>query len=84
MALGSAIVVIHAGTALHALRGYSHEDLSGHAAGADDAYISYRYARNLASGDGPLLARSCTIPSSVVRNAAIWPTCNCAPARNRP
>ncbi len=51
-ALGAAIVVILAGTALHALRGYSHEDLSGHAAGADDAYISYRYARNLASGDG--------------------------------
>ena len=51
-AVGAGLALLLAGTALHALRGYSHEDLSGHAAGADDAYISYRYARSLAGGDG--------------------------------
>jgi hypothetical protein len=51
-AVGAGIGLLLAGTALHAARGYSHEDLSGHAAGADDAYISYRYARNLAGGEG--------------------------------
>ena len=51
-ALGAGILVLLAGPLVHALRGYAHEDLSGHAAGSDDAYISYRYARNLASGDG--------------------------------
>jgi hypothetical protein len=37
---------------LHACAGYSHDDLSGHARGSDDAYISYRYARNLSRGLG--------------------------------
>ena len=32
--------------------GYFDHDFSGHALGADDAFISYRYARNLVSGDG--------------------------------
>ena len=32
--------------------GYFDHDLSGHALGADDAYISYRYASNLVSGNG--------------------------------
>jgi arabinofuranosyltransferase len=32
--------------------GYFDHDLSGHAFGADDAFISYRYASNLVSGDG--------------------------------
>ncbi len=32
--------------------GYFDHDLSGHALGADDAFISYRYASNLVSGQG--------------------------------
>lgn len=51
-ALRAGVAILLAGIVVHALRGYSHEDLSGHAAGSDDAYISYRYARNLAAGDG--------------------------------
>jgi len=41
-----------AGALLQILAGYSHPDLSGHAWGTDDAYISYRYAHNLAVGNG--------------------------------
>jgi hypothetical protein len=48
----AAVLVLLAGTLVHHLYGYAHEDLSGHAAGSDDAYISYRYARSLAEGDG--------------------------------
>ena len=48
----AAVAILFAGTLLHHLYGYSHEDLSGHAAGSDDAYISYRYARSLAEGEG--------------------------------
>ena len=51
-ALRAGVLVLLVGTLVHALYGYSHEDLSGHAAGSDDAYISYRYARNLADGLG--------------------------------
>jgi arabinofuranosyltransferase len=51
-ALRAGVFVLLVGTLVHALYGYSHEDLSGHAAGSDDAYISYRYARNLADGLG--------------------------------
>src|SRR5688572_26967624 len=51
-AIGAGAAVLVAGTLVHALYGYAHEDLSGHAAGSDDAYISYRYARNLAAGSG--------------------------------
>jgi len=40
------------GALSHYFFGYSDEDLSGHAWGSDDAYISYRYAANLASGHG--------------------------------
>ena len=32
--------------------GYFDHDFSGHALGADDAFISYRYASNLVSGEG--------------------------------
>jgi hypothetical protein len=32
--------------------GYTHRGRPGHAWGCDDAYISYRYARNLADGNG--------------------------------
>jgi hypothetical protein len=41
-----------AGSLLQAVAGYTHHDLSGHATGTDDAFISYRYACNLANGDG--------------------------------
>jgi hypothetical protein len=44
--------VVLAGALLHARAGYFQDDLSGHALGSDDAYISYRYAQNLARGDG--------------------------------
>jgi len=37
---------------VHVAFGYFHEDRSGHAVGTDDAFISYRYACNLASGHG--------------------------------
>jgi hypothetical protein len=48
--LGLALLL--AGTLLHARAGYFQDDLSGHARGSDDAYISYRYAQNLARGHG--------------------------------
>jgi arabinofuranosyltransferase len=44
--------VLLAGALLHARVGYFQDDLSGHARGSDDAYISYRYAQNLARGEG--------------------------------
>ena len=40
------------GAAVHFAFGYSHRDLSGHAWGTDDAYITYRYAQNLIGGHG--------------------------------
>ena len=47
------LLVLIAGSALHTLAGYSSDaDSSGHAWGCDDAYISYRYARNLVRGNG--------------------------------
>lgn len=51
-ALPAGVLLLLAGTLVHALHGYAHEDLSGHAVGSDDAYISYRYARSLATGQG--------------------------------
>ncbi|MEA2604933.1 MAG: arabinofuranosyltransferase [Acidobacteriota bacterium] len=48
----AALLLLLAGCLLQILAGYSHPDLSGHAWGSDDAYISYRYALNLASGHG--------------------------------
>jgi hypothetical protein len=50
-ALAAALLLV-AGCLLQILAGYSHPDLSGHAWGSDDAYISYRYAQHLASGQG--------------------------------
>lgn len=47
-----AALFLAAGSILQSLYGYTHGDLSGHAWGSDDAYISYRYARNLAEGHG--------------------------------
>jgi len=44
--------VLLAGALLHARAGSFQDDLSGHARGSDDAYISYRYAQNLARGEG--------------------------------
>jgi len=46
------LALLLAGTLLHARAGYFQDDLSGHARGSDDAYISYRYAHNLARGHG--------------------------------
>ena len=46
------LALLLAGTLLHARAGYFQDDLSGHARGSDDAYISYRYAQNLARGHG--------------------------------
>jgi len=46
------LAVLLAGALLHARAGYFQDDLSGHARGSDDAYISYRYAQNLARGEG--------------------------------
>jgi len=52
-ALPLAVLLLAAGCLLQILAGYSHtEDLSGDAWGSDDAYISYRYARHLAEGEG--------------------------------
>jgi len=46
------LALLLAGALLHARAGYFQDDLSGHARGSDDAYISYRYAQNLARGHG--------------------------------
>jgi hypothetical protein len=46
------IAAIVAGCLLHMVYGYTHRGRPGHAWGCDDAYISYRYARNLAEGNG--------------------------------
>lgn len=46
------LALLLAGALLHARAGYFQDDLSGHARGSDDAYISYRYAQNLACGHG--------------------------------
>ncbi len=40
------------GCAAHAYLGYFHYDWSGDAWGTDDAYISYRYAKNFSEGHG--------------------------------
>lgn len=45
-------VLLILGSVIHIIAGYSHFDLSGHAWGTDDAYISYRYAQNLVLGNG--------------------------------
>jgi hypothetical protein len=46
------LLVAMLGATAHYLFGFSHADLSGHAWGSDDAYISFRYARNLLDGNG--------------------------------
>jgi arabinofuranosyltransferase len=46
------LLILVAGSLLHIFAGYSHGDMSGHAWGSDDAYISYRYAQNLVEGHG--------------------------------
>lgn len=48
----AALLILLSGVVLQTLAGYSAEDNSGHAWGSDDAWISYRYARNLAHGEG--------------------------------
>lgn len=50
--LAAALAILALGCLLQAAWGYSHSDASGHAAGSDDAYISYRYALNLLAGHG--------------------------------
>ncbi len=52
------ILVIVSGCLLHMLFGYTHRGRPGHAWGCDDAYISYRYAANLADGNGLVFNRS--------------------------
>lgn len=46
------LVLLLAGCLLQVAAGYFHRDLSGHALGTDDAFISFRYALNLATGQG--------------------------------
>ena len=46
------LVGLLAGSAVQVMAGYSHQDLSGHAWGADDAYITYRYVANFLNGHG--------------------------------
>lgn len=52
LALPAALLLLLAGALAQILFGFSHFGQAGHAWGADDAYISYRYAENLASGNG--------------------------------
>jgi arabinofuranosyltransferase len=52
LVLPAALLLLLAGCLLQILAGYSDPSLCGHAWGTDDAYISYRYARNLAAGEG--------------------------------
>lgn len=47
-----AVLVVLTGGLLHVFLGYTSGDLSGHAWGSDDAYITFRYACNLADGHG--------------------------------
>jgi hypothetical protein len=47
-----ALLVVLTGSLLHVYMGYTSGDLSGHAWGSDDAYITFRYACNLADGHG--------------------------------
>ncbi|MBM4355737.1 MAG: glycosyltransferase family 39 protein, partial [Deltaproteobacteria bacterium] len=47
-----ALVVLAAAILMQSLGGYSDPDQSGHAWGTDDSYIAYRYALNLAEGEG--------------------------------
>ncbi len=47
-----ALIVLAGLILFHTLGGYSDPDQSGHAWGTDDAYIAYRYAQNLADGEG--------------------------------
>lgn len=46
------IAILLGGVCIHTFMGYSSADLSGHAWGSDDAYITYRYAQNFADGNG--------------------------------
>lgn len=46
------LLMLLVGSIIHIFAGYSHSDLSGHAWGSDDAYIGYRYAKNIAQGHG--------------------------------
>ncbi len=46
------LLVATLGAVAHFAFGFSNGDLGGHAWGADDAYISYRYAQNLVGGHG--------------------------------
>jgi arabinofuranosyltransferase len=48
----AALLLAILGIILHAVYGHSWTETSGHAIGSDDAYISYRYARNLFDGHG--------------------------------
>lgn len=46
------LLLLLAGSTLQTIGGHSHQDLSGHAWGADDAYITYRYVVNFLGGHG--------------------------------
>ncbi len=50
--LGLMFLVGIIGVALHAMLGQSWKDTSGHAWGSDDAFITYRYAKNFYDGHG--------------------------------
>jgi hypothetical protein len=52
VAIFVSLAILLTGSIVHIVAGYSHPDLSGHAYGSDDAYISYRYARNFVQGHG--------------------------------
>lgn len=46
------IIILVSVCLLQVVAGYSHRDLCANALGADDAFISYRYAQNLMEGNG--------------------------------
>jgi len=46
------LLILLSGCTLQIWAGYSDPDLSGHAWGSDDAYITYRYARTFNEGSG--------------------------------
>jgi hypothetical protein len=46
------LLILLAASSFQIVGGHSHQDLSGHAWGADDAYITYRYVENFLRGDG--------------------------------
>ena len=70
-------LILAGGSLLHTLRGTSAQEPAWHALGTDDAYITYRYARNVAEGFGPVYNAGSRVegyssPLHVLLLASLW------------